>query len=219
MLSALRQRVSLVPRLAPAQICRVSMISIQKAQEDEAIKVLDEIQAPAAPEEQPMQTVVQQRADLDVMHHHIPPAQSPILQLFISWIMKDGKRATAAKRISDMLLRIHIMTQSQPLPIVEAAVERASPAVWVSRMKKGGGKTIVKPKPLNERQRASWGVYWIMEGANKKGRPGKDIADRLAREIIAVLQDTPGEPKVWANMQKKRIHEEALTNRGNLAKR
>lgn len=213
MLSALRQRVGLIPRLAPSRICRISTVSIQKAQEDEAAKVLDDIEASDPAEEAPRTMVVQKRADFNVMHHHIPPAQSPILQMFISWIMKDGKRATAAKRISDMLLRIHIMTQSQPLPIVEAAVERASPAVWIGKMKKGGGRTVLKPKPLNERQRVSWGVYWIMEGANKKGRPGKDIADRLAREVIAVLQDTGKEPKVWANMEKEKMHKLALVNR------
>ncbi|PPQ78717.1 hypothetical protein CVT25_010720 [Psilocybe cyanescens] len=213
MLSALRQRVGLIPRLVPRQTCRMSTAATLSAQEDEAAKVLEELSPSVIPPEV-VQAPVKPPIDLETMHHYIPPAQSPILQLFTTMIMQDGKYASAAKRISNMLLHLHVMTKSRPVPLVEEAVLLASPAVKISRQKKGGGKTTLKPMALSERQRTRQGLEWIIKGANGKGRPGKDISDRLAREIISVLQGT-----AHANAEKKKLHEEVMVNRGNLGRR
>lgn len=108
-----------------------------------------------------------------------------------------------------MLLHIHVMTQSQPMPIVELAVRLASPAVKANKLKKGGGKTMLKPVALSERQRTRMGIEWIIEAANAKGRPGKLIEDRLAREILAIIRDEENA----VIKQKAELHTMVLTNR------
>jgi len=149
--------------------------------------------------------------DLDSMHHYIPPAQSPILQLMTTMIMKDGKYASAANSISQMLLHIHAMTRSQPVPIVTQAVLLASPSVRLRRQKQGGGKTVIKPMALSERQRIRMGIHWILKAANKKKdgtTPGKTIAERLARELIGILKGTSSVVQT-----KVELHGSATVNR------
>ncbi|KAF8802295.1 ribosomal protein S7 [Phlegmacium glaucopus] len=163
------------------------------------------------------------------MHHHLPPEKHPILQLITTYIMskkvrkkpKDvnepynkpfgGKYARAAKLTSQMLLFIQSSTRSPPMPIVQQAILDASPAVKCLRQKRGA-KVLVKPTALNERQRIGKGIEWILEAC--RYRPGITFPERLAQEIMGVLQ---GDSKALA--KKKEQHEFATVNRGVLPKR
>ena len=161
--------------------------------------------------------------NLDEMHHHLPPDKHPILQLIATYIMskkvrkkpKDinepynkpfgGKYARAAKLTSRMLLFIQASTRSPPMPIVQQAILDASPAVACLRQKRGG-KVIVKPKALNERQRIGKGIEWVLEAC--RYRPGITFPERLAQEILGVLK---GDSQ--ALRKKKEQHEFATVNR------
>lgn len=146
--------------------------------------------------------------DLSNMHHHIPPASSPLLQFMTTIVMKHGEYAKAAKTVSQMLLHIYSLTRSPPMPIVEKAVEIASPVVRSRKMKQGGGKTGYVPQALNERQRTSRGIKWIRDESGKKGKPGKTYAERLARQIIAIVNGHEA-----TNAFKVDIHRLAMVNR------
>lgn len=166
---------------------------------------------------------------LDDMHHHLPPEKHPMLQLIATYIMskkvrkkpKDtnepynkpfgGKYARAAKLTSQMLLFIQSSTRSPPMPIVQQAILDASPAVKCLRQKRGA-KVLVTPTALNERQRIGKGIEWILEAC--RFRPGITFPERLAQEILGVLQ---GDSKALA--KKKEQHEFATVNRGMLPRR
>jgi len=126
--------------------------------------------------------------DLDQMHHHVPPAQAPLLQFFTTMIMRHGKYALASRTTSNMLLHIHAMTRTPPVPLVEQAILKASPAVRARKMKKGGGKIVHVPQALSERQRTRLGIKWIVDRADTKGFPGKTLAERLARQVVATIK-------------------------------
>lgn len=85
----------------------------------------------------------------------------------------------------------------------------ASPAVRVV-MYKMGAKSIGVPMPLNEKQRARYGVEWILMASEKK--PSKLLEVRLAREIVSVIQGNSEALK-----KKEEVHKFAMLNRYALA--
>ena len=89
--------------------------------------------------------------------YNIPPAQDPLLHLLTTSIMKNGRYSKASKITSDTLLYIHTYTRAPALPILCAAILMASPAVRNVRFKMGS-KSLMRPYPLNERQRTKKGI-------------------------------------------------------------
>ena len=91
------------------------------------------------------------------------------------------------------------------MPIVQQAILDASPAVKCLRQKRDA-KVIVKPTALNERQRISKGIQWILEAC--RYRPGITFPERLAQEILGVLEGKSDSLK-----EKQAQHEFATVNR------
>ncbi|EIW51639.1 ribosomal protein S7 [Trametes versicolor FP-101664 SS1] len=138
----------------------------------------------------------------------VPPAEDPLLHLFTSLVMKDGRRHEALRATSQMLLHLHAFTQQEPLPLLREAVTRAAPLLRCQQFKRAA-KQFVFPTPLNERQRAHKALQWILEASKKKG--GKNMPERVAREIIGVLNG-----KSVALDQKEMVHKLAVLHRGNV---
>ena len=209
MLSSLRQTMCrALPQLAP-RYTRLNSSSTPSSNDNaifkEAMGVFAMGDGLIVPELPPPETP---KPDFDNMHHHIPPAQSPLLQLFTNMIMSHGQYALAAKTTSQTLLNIHALTRSPPMPIFEHAILTASPAVRCKRQKEKGGKATLKPMALSERQRTRIGISWIVEAAKRPGNPGRTHADRLARELLAVVKGTSPVLK-----KKSEMHEAAVQNR------
>lgn len=141
----------------------------------------------------------------------IPPANDPLLDYLTSALLKNGRRAKAARLVSRTLLHIHTSTRAPPLPIVREAILTASPAVKLGSHKYGT-KSLQVPYALTEKQRVHAGVKAVL--AASESRPGKSVDIRLARELIGVLQ---GESK--AIVEKERLHKLAMVNRGNVGLR
>ncbi|KAI1786849.1 ribosomal protein S7 [Ganoderma leucocontextum] len=141
---------------------------------------------------------------------HIPPAEDPLLHLFTSMVMFDGKRQMASRVVTQMLLHIHAFTKAPPLPILRQAIDTAAPLLRCRQFKRAA-KQYVFPMPLSERQRARTAIKWIWEAAKNKG--GKHVPERLAREVIAVVK---GESDVLK--KKSDVHKLAVLHRGNIVK-
>jgi small subunit ribosomal protein S7 len=71
---------------------------------------------------------------------------------------------------------------------------------------KAGGKVVVKPVALNERQRTKRAIEWILEESDS--RPGHTRGERVARECINIL-----ERKSKVLEVKGKAHQLALVNR------
>jgi small subunit ribosomal protein S7 len=104
-----------------------------------------------------------------------------------------------------MLLWVHSLTRAPPLEIVRQAVLLASPAVR-SMSHTHGGKIISRPIALSEKQRTRYALKWILKASGN--RAGQTLEERLAREIIAIIQGTSS---VLA--EKERAHTFAMVNR------
>ena len=135
----------------------------------------------------------------------IPPERDPILHFFATSIMKHGRYSAASRTVTDALLHIHTLTRSPPIPILREAVERVSPAVRVATTKQGA-RQIVRPVPLNERQRVGKGIRWILDAS--RGKPGRTLAERVAKEVVAVVKGESG-----ALNQKEQAHKAAMVAR------
>lgn len=136
---------------------------------------------------------------------NIPPAEDPLLHYLTSSIMKHGRRSKAARITSRTLLHIHSFTRNEPLPLLREAILAASPAVKCLSHRHGA-KNVHKPVALGEKQRTRFAVRWILEASDSK--PGKTLEERLAREVIAVLE---GNSKALA--KKMELHRFAMVNR------
>ena len=136
---------------------------------------------------------------------NIPPAEDPLLHYLTSSIMKHGRRSKAARITSRTLLHLHSFTRSEPLPLLREAILATSPAVKCLTHRHGA-KNVHKPVALGEKQRTRFAVQWILEASDSK--PGKTLEERLAREVIAVLE---GNSKALA--KRMELHRFAMVNR------
>ena len=138
----------------------------------------------------------------------IPPESDPLLAYLTSHLMRDGKRHAAVKRTSRMLLHLHALTRSPPLPIFRQAVFLSSPSIRVVSHKQGG-KNVQKPVPLGEKQRTRFAIKWMIAAAER--RRGRTIEERLAREALAIIKGTPDDNDVLK--KKQDIHKLGMVNR------
>ncbi|EAU81796.1 ribosomal protein S7 [Coprinopsis cinerea okayama7 len=141
----------------------------------------------------------------------VPPERDPVLHFLTTSVMDHGRYARAQKVISEMLLHIHTLTRSPPVPIVHEAIRKASPAVRV-KSTKVGARSIVRPVALSERQRTSHGIRWILEAS--KNKPGIKLQLRLAKEMISVIKGDSAALK-----KKEQVHKAAMVARGALSGR
>ena len=158
------------------------------------------LQAAIASRQTPSVTSTSQPKSLN-----IPPAEDPLLHYLTSSIMKHGRRSKAARITSRTLLHLHSFTRSEPLPLLREAILVASPAVKCLSHRHGA-KNVYKPVALGEKHRTRYAVQWILDASDSK--PGKTLEERLAREVIAVLE---GNSKALA--KKTEVHRLAMVNR------
>ena len=135
----------------------------------------------------------------------LPPAEDPLLQFMTNTIMRHGKRKRASRTVSRMLLWVHSLTRAPPLEIVREAVLLAAPAVRTMSHTRGG-KIVSRPIALSEKQRTRYALKWIIKASDN--RPGQALEERLAREIIAIVQRTSS-----VLTEKERAHTFAMVNR------
>ena len=135
----------------------------------------------------------------------IPPRNDPLLEYIANHIMRSGHKHRAQRTVANTLAEIHRLTGANPLPILRAAVLRASPSVRVASMKKGA-KTRLVPVPLADKQRTFYAVKWMLKQSDNRG--DQKLEQRLAKEIIAI---TEGSSRVLN--QKTEVHKVALANR------
>lgn len=138
-------------------------------------------------------------------HLEIPPAEDPLLGYITAALIRDGKLAQAQRTTANTLTWIHALTRAEPLPIFRHAILQVAPAVR-TKVRRHGSKTIVKPVALGEKQRVKFAVQWLLEAS--KSKTGRTAEERLARELVAVIQGNSSALK-----KKEEVHTLAMVNR------
>ena len=109
-----------------------------------------------------------------------------LLSVLARLIMRDGKLARAHAFLDTMLQELQLATSSPPLPVLERAIELASPSIRMVGRRKGT-KVMQTPQPLTGKQRRRQAWKWIVDASDKRQGTEKDFGRRLAQECLAVL--------------------------------
>lgn len=141
----------------------------------------------------------------------LPPRQDPLLHFFVNLLMRDGKKASAERYITNMLADMARLTNKDPLPLVYEAVELAKPLLRM-QSRKMGGKTLQVPIPLNQRQSTRRALKWIIQASDR--RADRAIGRRLAVEVLSILE---GNSSVLSRRDEQ--HKIGTNNRANASVR
>lgn len=104
-----------------------------------------------------------------------------LLNLFLTRILKNGKKRTARKILYNTLNLIEYKIQKSPILIIEQAVRNASPFVQL-KPRRIGGVTHQIPVFLTKLQAIKLAIRWLIKSTQKK--TGKTVSHKLAIEII-----------------------------------
>nr|YP_009314178.1 Ribosomal protein S7 [Izziella formosana]SCW22432.1 Ribosomal protein S7 [Izziella formosana] len=116
-----------------------------------------------------------------------PIYQSKLVSMLTVRILKNGKKSLAQKIIYNSLELIKEKSQSNPLEILEQAVRNATPLVEV-KARRVGGSTYQVPIEVRAYRGTNLALRWITRFA--KDRSGKNMASKLANEIMDAASDT-----------------------------
>lgn len=114
------------------------------------------------------------------------PAPDPIynsflITLFISRILKSGKKTLATKIIQETFEIIQERTSSDPMEIFEKAVKNVSPVVEV-KATRIGGSTYQVPMEVSRFRATNLSLRWMVKFARE--RTGRTMPIKLANELI-----------------------------------
>jgi len=105
---------------------------------------------------------------------------------FINKVMKKGKKTIAQKIVYGAFDIMKEKTKKEPLDIFKLAIENASPLLEV-KPKRIGGATYQVPMEVRGDRKLALAIRWILDGA--RGKKGKPMAEKLAQELIDVVNN------------------------------
>ena len=111
---------------------------------------------------------------------------SYLVSLFITRILKSGKKTIAKKIVYEAFDIIKKKTNEDPLTIFEKAIRNASPIVEV-KARRVGGSTYQVPVEVSGFRATNLALRWIIRYADQ--RVGKSISIKLANEMIDTAND------------------------------
>ena len=106
---------------------------------------------------------------------------NPLVEKFISYVMRDGKKAIARKVVYKSFEIIKTKTKTDPVEFFDKAVKNVTPSLEVKSRRVGGANYQV-PQPVRQERKIQLAFRWIINAARaKKGRP---MAEKLAEEFM-----------------------------------
>jgi len=124
---------------------------------------------------------------------------------FINALMRGGKKTAAEKVFYGAMEFIKVQMKEEPLKIFEKALENAQPVVEVASKRVGGANYQV-PREVRPERKFMLATRWMIGAA--RGKKGKNMATRLAEEIISASKNEGAAIK-----KKQDIHRMAEANR------
>lgn len=106
---------------------------------------------------------------------------SLLIQKFINYMMRKGKKSVAQKIVYGALDNIKEKTKQNPLDIVEKSIKNASPLLELKSRRIGGANYQV-PVEVSPRRQTTLAMRWIIKAAESK--KGKSMIDKLSEELI-----------------------------------
>lgn len=114
-----------------------------------------------------------------------PKYGSEQLAKFINIVMTRGKKSVAEKIVYGALDKV-AEKQSEPLSVLEQALENVRPLVEV-KSRRVGGATYQVPVEVRPTRQSALAMRWVIEAA--RARSEKSMALRLAGELLDAYQN------------------------------
>ena len=134
-----------------------------------------------------------------------PVHGSVLVQQLVNKIMLDGKKSTAEKIVYDALSFIEERTGSNPVPVLDNALDNIRPRLEV-RSRRVGGATYQVPVEVQPRRANTLALRWMVGYA--RARREKTMGRRLAGEILDAKDNVGASVK-----RKEDTHRMAEANR------
>ena len=122
-----------------------------------------------------------------------------LLARFINYIMKDGKRTVAVRVVYKALDIIKEKTKKDPIEVFEEAFNKVAPILEV-KSKRIGGATYQVPIEVRGDRRMQLAFRWLIGAAKEK--KGKPMSEKLADEIVDIINGTGSSMKKREDVQK-----------------
>lgn len=121
-----------------------------------------------------------------------PIYNSELVAKFINIVMERGKKTTAQKVVYGAFDQVKKKKEMDPLKLFEQAIEIVKPQVEV-RSRRVGGANYQVPMPVPPHRQNALAFRWIITAARARG--GKSMQDRLASEILDIMEGVGGSLK------------------------
>ena len=100
---------------------------------------------------------------------------------FVNMIMRNGKKSVAESIMYNALERINTKVDSEPMDVLDKALENVSPMVEV-KSRRVGGATYQVPVEVRATRRQTLAMRWLIDAARKRGE--KSMQLKLAGELM-----------------------------------
>jgi small subunit ribosomal protein S7 len=127
------------------------------------------------------------------------------LTLFISSVMKNGKKSVATRLVYDALGMAEERTKRPGIEIFEQAVKNVAPVMEV-KPRRVGGATYQIPMEVPAVRRFALASRWLLSAA--RARSGKSFPEKLAGELMDAANNTGA-----AMRKREETHKMAEANR------
>jgi small subunit ribosomal protein S7 len=111
-----------------------------------------------------------------------PKYGNEMITRFVNMVMRSGKKSVAERIVYGAIATIgEKQKETEPLEVVEKALENVSPSVEV-KSRRVGGATYQVPIEVRPKRRQTLAMRWIIDAARKRGE--KSMPQRLAGELL-----------------------------------
>jgi len=110
-----------------------------------------------------------------------PKFGNEMLARFINMVMQSGKKSVAERIIYGALDQIKERGNSDPVEVLDKALDNVRPMVEV-KSRRVGGATYQVPVEVRAARRTTLAMRWVIDAARSRGE--KSMALRLAGELM-----------------------------------
>ena len=115
-----------------------------------------------------------------------PKYGSEMLAKFVNMVMRDGKKSVAETIIYGALSQIAGKGNSDPLQVLDKALDNVRPMVEV-KSRRVGGATYQVPVEVRSIRRTTLAMRWVLDAARKRSE--KSMPLRLAGELLDAAEN------------------------------
>lgn len=134
-----------------------------------------------------------------------PKYQSPLLQMVVNRVMKNGKKTLAYKIVYQTMDRLKEKTEQEPIQVLTQAIMNVKPVVEVKSQRVGGAAYQI-PRDVSAERGTILAIRWILSAA--RSRSGMSTVSKLTSEILDASKKTGAAMK-----RRNEVHRMAEANK------